>query len=113
MLECLKFPATDDSKADVLLLVTKWLEPKGVGRCLMVIDNLATIYETNCKRLTSMDLWVALDTCATCHEPLLSKYDPGFPPTLFTPLLLLKKCHFTSCSSYPNSNSNPIMITDP
>jgi hypothetical protein len=41
--------------------------------------------------LTSMDLWVALDKCATRHEPLLSRYDPGFPPSLFTPLLLPKK----------------------
>jgi hypothetical protein len=41
--------------------------------------------------LTSMDLWVALDKCAIRHEPLLSRYDPGFPPTLFTPLLLPKK----------------------
>lgn len=38
-----------------------------------------------------MDLWVALDKCAIRHEPLLSRYDPGFPPTLFTPLLLPKK----------------------
>jgi hypothetical protein len=41
--------------------------------------------------LTSMDLWVALDKCAARHELLLSRYDPGFPPSLFTPLLLPKK----------------------
>ncbi|KAH6696401.1 hypothetical protein BKA61DRAFT_710765 [Leptodontidium sp. MPI-SDFR-AT-0119] len=41
--------------------------------------------------LTSMDLRVALDKCATRHEPLLSSYDPRFPPSLFTPLLLPKK----------------------
>jgi hypothetical protein len=41
--------------------------------------------------LTSIDLWVALDKCAIRHESLLSRYDPGFPPSLFTPLLLPKK----------------------
>lgn len=41
--------------------------------------------------LTSMDLWVALDKCATYHYPLLSKYNPGFPPSLFDPLLLPKR----------------------
>lgn len=41
--------------------------------------------------LTSIDLWIALDKCATRHHPLLSKYDPGFPPSLFNPLLLPKK----------------------
>ncbi|KAF8853528.1 hypothetical protein BDZ45DRAFT_761738, partial [Acephala macrosclerotiorum] len=38
--------------------------------------------------LTSMDLWVALDKCATHHHSLLINYDPGFPPSLFNPLLL-------------------------
>jgi hypothetical protein len=41
--------------------------------------------------LTSMDLWVALDKCATSHESLLSRYHPGFPSSLFAPLLLPKK----------------------
>lgn len=41
--------------------------------------------------LTSMDLWVALDQCALRHYPLLRDYDPGFPPSLFNPLLLPKK----------------------
>ncbi len=41
--------------------------------------------------LTSMDLWVALDKCALHHYPLLHDYDPGFPPSLFEPLLLPKK----------------------
>lgn len=38
--------------------------------------------------LTTMDLWVALDKCALHHYPLLQDYDPGFPPSLFEPLLL-------------------------
>jgi hypothetical protein len=41
--------------------------------------------------LISMDLWVALDKCTIRYEPLLSRYNPGFPPILFTPLLLPKK----------------------
>jgi hypothetical protein len=41
--------------------------------------------------LTSMDLWVALDKCALHHCDLLRNYDPGFPPSLFEPLLLPKK----------------------
>lgn len=41
--------------------------------------------------LTSMELWVALDQCALHQHPLLHKYDPGFPPSIFEPLLLPKK----------------------
>ena len=41
--------------------------------------------------LTSMDLWVALDKCALHHCSLLRDYTPGFPPSVFEPLLLLKK----------------------
>ncbi|KAH8798597.1 hypothetical protein F5884DRAFT_687263 [Xylogone sp. PMI_703] len=41
--------------------------------------------------LTIMDLWVALDKCVVCHHPLLGDYDPGFPQTLFDPLLLPKR----------------------
>ena len=41
--------------------------------------------------LTTMDLWVALDKCALRHYPLLRDYDPGFPPSVFEPLLLPKK----------------------
>lgn len=41
--------------------------------------------------LTTMDLWVALDKCALHHYPLLHDYDPGFPPSLFEPLLLPRK----------------------
>lgn len=41
--------------------------------------------------LTSMDLWVVLDKCALYHCPLLRDYDPGFPPSLFEPLLLPRK----------------------
>lgn len=47
--------------------------------------------DTSLMLLTSMDLWVALDKCANRHESLLSRYDPGFPPSLFDPLLLPKK----------------------
>ena len=47
--------------------------------------------ETSLMILTSMELWVALDRCALHHHPLLHKYDPGFPPTIFEPLLLPKK----------------------
>jgi len=42
--------------------------------------------------LTIMDLWVALDKCALHHYPLLlHDYNPGFPPSLFEPLLLPRK----------------------
>lgn len=41
--------------------------------------------------LTAMDLWVALDKCSIHQHSLLSKYDPGFPQSLFHPLLLPKK----------------------
>ena len=41
--------------------------------------------------LTSMELWVALDKCALHQHPLLHQFDPGFPLTLFEPLLLPKK----------------------
>jgi hypothetical protein len=41
--------------------------------------------------LTSMDLWVALDKCALHHCTLLRDYTPGFPSSLFEPLLLPKK----------------------
>ncbi|RFU36269.1 hypothetical protein B7463_g125, partial [Scytalidium lignicola] len=41
--------------------------------------------------LTTMDLWVALDKCAVHHEGLLRDYKPGFPPSLFDPLLLPKR----------------------
>ena len=41
--------------------------------------------------LTLMDLWVALDRCALHHYPILRDYDPGFPPSVFEPLLLPRK----------------------
>lgn len=41
--------------------------------------------------LTIMELWIALDKCATFHLPLLKEYSAGFPPSLFEPLLLPKK----------------------
>jgi len=41
--------------------------------------------------LTLMDLWMALDQCTIHHYPLLRKYDPEFPPSLFDPLLLPKR----------------------
>ena len=41
--------------------------------------------------LTSMELWVALDKCATNGYPLLLSYDPEFPSSVFEPLLLPKK----------------------
>ncbi|KAE9977309.1 hypothetical protein EG327_007776 [Venturia inaequalis] len=43
--------------------------------------------------LTALDLWVCLDKICTRHEPILLDYEPGFPPALFEPLLLPKKCH--------------------
>lgn len=45
----------------------------------------------NAAYLYRSTLWVALDKCATYHEDLLNKYDPGFPSSLFNPLLLPKK----------------------
>ncbi|KAF8859302.1 hypothetical protein BDZ45DRAFT_689400 [Acephala macrosclerotiorum] len=41
--------------------------------------------------LTLMLLWTALDKAAISHYPLLNKFDPGFPTTLFESLLLPKK----------------------
>ncbi|MCJ1392993.1 hypothetical protein MMC18_005865 [Xylographa bjoerkii] len=38
--------------------------------------------------LTTMELWVALDKCALHHCELLYDYDPGFPASVFEPLLL-------------------------
>lgn len=38
--------------------------------------------------LTMMELWIALDKCALEHYALLRDYDPGFPSSLFDPLLL-------------------------
>jgi hypothetical protein len=47
--------------------------------------------DTSLMLLTVMDLWVALDKCATHQCPLLREYDSGFPRSLFDPLLLPKK----------------------
>ncbi|MCJ1306211.1 hypothetical protein MMC08_009029, partial [Hypocenomyce scalaris] len=41
--------------------------------------------------LTLMELWVALDQCAANGHPLLLRYDPEFPSSVFEPLLLPKK----------------------
>jgi hypothetical protein len=41
--------------------------------------------------LTLMLLWAALDKAAISHHPLLNKFDPGFPTTLFDSLLLPKR----------------------
>ncbi|CZR56441.1 uncharacterized protein PAC_06329 [Phialocephala subalpina] len=41
--------------------------------------------------LTMMLLWTALDKAAISHYPLLKKFDPGFPTTLFDSLLLPKR----------------------
>ena len=41
--------------------------------------------------LTTMELWVALDKCVTLQYPLLTKYEPGFPSSLYEPLLLPTK----------------------
>jgi len=49
--------------------------------------------DTSLMLLTVMDIWVALDKCATHQYPLLKEYDSGFPTTLFDPLLLPKKIH--------------------
>lgn len=43
------------------------------------------------KLLTLLDLWIALDKCATSQEPLLKNYRCGFTPDLFAPLLLPTK----------------------
>lgn len=41
--------------------------------------------------LILMLLWIALDKAAISHYPLLRKFDPGFPTTLFESLLLPKR----------------------
>jgi hypothetical protein len=41
--------------------------------------------------LTSIDLWATLDKCAIRPYPLLRKYNPEFPPSLFDPLPLPKR----------------------
>ncbi len=41
--------------------------------------------------LTAMELWVALDKCASHHYPLLADYHPGFASSLLEPLLLPRK----------------------
>ena len=77
------------------------IERKGACESLAsVIDTYATTSssaytdmpeEISLMLLTIMDLWVALDKCASHHYPLLHQYDPGLPPSLFEPLLLPKK----------------------
>jgi hypothetical protein len=59
-------------------------------------DAAADVYvgnpeDTSLMLLTAMDLWVALDKCATHQYPLLRDYGPGFPHSLFDPLLLPKR----------------------
>jgi hypothetical protein len=41
--------------------------------------------------LTLMLLWTALDKATANLYPLLKKFDPGFPTTLFEPLLIPKR----------------------
>ncbi|PGH03627.1 hypothetical protein AJ79_07319 [Helicocarpus griseus UAMH5409] len=41
--------------------------------------------------LTLLGLWIALDIAAVAQCSLLKDYDPGFPPSLFEPLLLSKE----------------------
>jgi hypothetical protein len=41
--------------------------------------------------LTSIELWVALDQFETHRYGLLKNYDPGFPSSLFNPMLLPKR----------------------
>lgn len=41
--------------------------------------------------LTTMELWMALDKCAVLAHPLLHEYEPGFPSSLFDPLLLPRR----------------------
>ncbi|KAJ8068302.1 hypothetical protein OCU04_003865 [Sclerotinia nivalis] len=43
------------------------------------------------KLLTLLDLWIALDKCATSQEPLIKDYGCGFTSDLFAPLLLPTK----------------------
>ena len=47
--------------------------------------------DTSVMILTTMELWVALDKCALRHCELLYDYDPGFPVSVFEPMLLPKK----------------------
>lgn len=55
-----------------------------------------TVYEENPEEtslmlLTTMELWISLDKCAIYQYPLLKNYEPGFPHSLFDPLLLPKR----------------------
>ncbi|KAL5320169.1 hypothetical protein ACEPPN_010970 [Leptodophora sp. 'Broadleaf-Isolate-01'] len=54
--------------------------------------------DTSQMLLTTMELWVALDKCATRQHPLLEMYDPGFRPSLFDPLLLPKRAQMDRLS---------------
>ena len=47
--------------------------------------------DTSLMFLTLMDLWIALDKCTIFQYPILEKYKPGFPMSLFDPLLLPQK----------------------
>ncbi|MCJ1386871.1 hypothetical protein MMC17_009999 [Xylographa soralifera] len=49
--------------------------------------------------LTTMELWVALDKCALHHCELLYDYDPGFPASVFGPLLLPRKLQMARLNS--------------
>ncbi|PQE07113.1 p-loop containing nucleoside triphosphate hydrolase protein [Rutstroemia sp. NJR-2017a BVV2] len=102
-------PAARLSLADLELWVQDqldaWLATKldSQSSCTVIADLIdhytitaASTYKDNPQDislmiLTLMDLWAALDKCSVYHYPLLSKYYPGFPLSLFDPLLLPKR----------------------
>ena len=49
--------------------------------------------------LILVESWVALDKCATFHEPILKQYPTGFPPSVFDHLLLPKKSQLQRLSA--------------
>lgn len=67
-----------------------------LGLCLeQYISFSKTLYSSNPEDeslmlLTIMELWVALDTIAVSHCPLLREYSPEIPASILEPLLLRK-----------------------
>ncbi|KAI9055047.1 hypothetical protein LZ554_000013 [Drepanopeziza brunnea f. sp. 'monogermtubi'] len=72
-----------------------------LARCIeWYIKASASVYDSHpqnfsVKILTLMLLWTALDKGTVFHYPLLSNFDPGFPPTICDSLLLPKREQMT------------------
>ena len=73
---------------DACTVLAKIIDTYAMTACSAYIDMLEDV---SLMLLTTINLWVALDKCVLHHYPLLHDYNPGFPPSLFEPLLLPRK----------------------